>query len=816
MAKNLDFKVNVDVQDNTEASIARLRELRKEIMNVSAGSEDFRRLRTEMDDIEDSLKSARVGAGNFVDILGTVPGPIGEIGSKASDTVNILKQFSMLSVADLKKSFVDLKDDIVNSAKNLANISGITKAYTVLNNFLAASLVKVGVAEGAAAAGATALSAAIISTGIGALVVGLGLAVSALIEFASGEKEAKAATDAFNRSLEESNNKITARTEAMNRENALAIAALKAQGASEAEIRDLQLSQEREKMLTAKANLYEALAQLRKASEIEDENARKEAMDKAMSSYKTHYKNLLDVQNNYKIKRLENISADNAEAQRKADEAQAKAEKLQAERERRAEEARQKREAERKQAAENRKTAINKITEQENEIELNLIEDSYLKQFTAIKQAYDKKVKEIKDQRAKDLSNTKLYNQQLENEEILYNQNIDKIREGFFKEMEDKVRGWREESAITKEESSDIELEKTEEYYDQLIKEAEDYDKRMREIGGEEPIIVYLGITTEDGFEFSEAETPAEKLEKKKQEALKKIRAKYNNEELQEQFSKNQLIVENEMTSFEEKLRINKENQDILNQVYFESEAERTAALKANSDQRKAIEQAEFEFKMSKTLAGIELASQAGAFLQQIAGKNKGLAIAGVIVEQAGAIGKIIANTAIANAKAIAISPLTAGQPFVTINKISAALSIASTIAGAAKAISEINKADSSAGAGSASGSGTAQTTPSKFAQGGLLKGPLHATGGISVGLGEAEGGEFIVNRYATASFLPLLESINNTGRGKTVSQNNLSSDAENAMLYNQQQPIIKTYVVASDITSAQEAQKKISDIARL
>ena len=813
MAKNLDFKVNVDVQDNTEASIARLRELRKEIMNVSAGSEDFRRIRTEIDDIEDSLKSARVGAGNFVDILGTVPGPIGEIGSKASDTVNILKQFSMLSVADLRKSFVDLKDDIVNSAKNLANISGITKAYTVLNNFLAASLVKVGVAEGAAAAGATALSAAIISTGIGALVVGLGLAVSALIEFASGEKEAKAATDAFNRSLEESNNKITARTESMNRENALAIAALKAQGASEAEIRDLQLSQEREKMLTAKANLYEALAQLRKASEIEDENARKEAMDKAMSSYKTHYKNLLDVQNNYKIKRLENIAADNAEAQRKADEAQAKAEKLQAERERRAEEARQKREAERKQAAENRKTAINKITEQENEIELNLIEDSYLKQFTAIKQAYVKKVKEIKDQRARDLSNTKLYNQQLENEEILYNQNIDKIREGFFKEMRDKVRGWREESLITEEESRDIELKKTIEYYDQLIKEVEDYDKRMREIGGEGPIIVYLGYT-EDGFDFSEqeTETPAEKLEKKKQDALKKIRAKYNNEELQEQFSKNQLIVENEMTSFEEKLRINKENQDILNQVYFESEAERTAALKANSDQRKAIEQAEFEFKMSKTLAGIELASQAGVFLQQIAGKNKGLAIAGVIVEQAGAIGKIIANTAIANAKAIAISPLTAGQPFVTINKISAALSIASTIAGAAKAISEINKADASAGAGS----GTAQTTPSKFAQGGLLKGPLHATGGISVGLGEAEGGEFIVNRYATASFLPLLESINNTGRGKTVSQNNLSSDAENAMLYNQQQPIIKTYVVASDITSAQEAQKKISDIARL
>lgn len=58
-----------------------------------------------------------------------------------------------------------------------------------------------------------------------------------------------------------------------------------------------------------------------------------------------------------------------------------------------------------------------------------------------------------------------------------------------------------------------------------------------------------------------------------------------------------------------------------------------------------------------------------------------------------------------------------------------------------------------------------AQVRNRKFATGGLLNGPLHSSGGIK-GTGsfsnvEVEGGEFIVNRAATAQYLPLLESIN-------------------------------------------------------
>lgn len=79
-----------------------------------------------------------------------------------------------------------------------------------------------------------------------------------------------------------------------------------------------------------------------------------------------------------------------------------------------------------------------------------------------------------------------------------------------------------------------------------------------------------------------------------------------------------------------------------------------------------------------------------GDLLQEVAEGNKGLAITGVIVEKVGAIAKIIANTAIANTKAIAAFPFTKGQPFVGINTATAGISIAATTAAAVKAISGI------------------------------------------------------------------------------------------------------------------------------
>ena len=149
------------------------------------------------------------------------------------------------------------------------------------------------------------------------------------------------------------------------------------------------------------------------------------------------------------------------------------------------------------------------------------------------------------------------------------------------------------------------------------------------------------------------------------------------------------------------------------------TENQRTQIKQQSADERMAIDMAELDARAEMQNAYLDLAGQFGSFLKEIAGKNKKLAIAGVIVEQAAAIGKIVVNTGIANAKAVAASPLTGGLPWVAINTISAALSIASSVAAGVKAIQQINSADSgtapSAGGSlprSAGGAGAASTAP--------------------------------------------------------------------------------------------------------
>ncbi len=120
------------------------------------------------------------------------------------------------------------------------------------------------------------------------------------------------------------------------------------------------------------------------------------------------------------------------------------------------------------------------------------------------------------------------------------------------------------------------------------------------------------------------------------------------------------------------------------------------------TNQEVATERAAQESKIALQNAYADLAGQFGQTLQAIAGKNKGVAIAGVIIEQASNIAKIVANTAAANAKAAAAFPLTGGAPWTIINTISAGLSIASTIAAASKAISQIKSTNAESATGGA------------------------------------------------------------------------------------------------------------------
>lgn len=139
---------------------------------------------------------------------------------------------------------------------------------------------------------------------------------------------------------------------------------------------------------------------------------------------------------------------------------------------------------------------------------------------------------------------------------------------------------------------------------------------------------------------------------------------------------------------------------------------------------RKNIDEQELESKrqMADQTATI-LNGLSNLFGKQTAA-GKAAAIAAIVVEQAASISRVISNTAAANAKAVAASPLSGGMPWVALNTVSAAVSIASSIANARKSIQQINSnAQNVSGGGATAPSAggvapvSAQPTPTVTAQ---------------------------------------------------------------------------------------------------
>jgi hypothetical protein len=223
-------------------------------------------------------------------------------------------------------------------------------------------------------------------------------------------------------------------------------------------------------------------------------------------------------------------------------------------------------------------------------------------------------------------------------------------------------------------------------------------------------------------YDDEDAKKAEEKAKKDKEDLLKKqeeergilltgLQAQF--EDLDRKNKQSDLDFEQDLVRLKEQKEILASEEAIELQNTELTEFQKTEIRKKYADARMAIttqeidtEKAAAAAKHEINMAYLGLFEQFGNLLGQVAGKNKALAIAGIVISQAASIGQIIANTAVANAKSVAALPLTFGQPWVTINTISAALSIASTVAAAAKSISSINSAASAAGISGGGGGG--------------------------------------------------------------------------------------------------------------
>jgi len=83
MAK--DVEVNLNVKNNVEGSIAELKKLKKQLKDTEVGTDAFKNLYNQIDDLEDKIKSAKNVSSDWVDSLASAGGPIGELGTSINN-----------------------------------------------------------------------------------------------------------------------------------------------------------------------------------------------------------------------------------------------------------------------------------------------------------------------------------------------------------------------------------------------------------------------------------------------------------------------------------------------------------------------------------------------------------------------------------------------------------------------------------------------------------------------------------------------------------------------------------------------------------
>ena len=615
------IKVQVDVETNVEQSIAGLKALKKQLRDTAAGSDEFKRLANEIDDLEDKLKGAKAGAADWIDTLESAGGPIGALGGALNKAKVATISFGtalkaagigliVAAVAGLVAAFSQQEGAMKKLQPLLIGfekiLGGIFKAFEpLLDVFIemaTSALPYITKGIGMFYSGLYSLFTLVKNVGVSAGKILKGiftLDFDALKEGAAGIKDAftsvGATFDATYKRFEEGTKQ--------------------------------QTKTQKENLKTQKDDADKALQDKLKRMESEDklDEARLEKLKQEALVLATTEQQKLDVEKAFAQKtydlRLKDLTDKQALYQ--------------------------------KDSIEYKNLEAEKIK----------LQSEFLNQTTA----FGEKQKDITNKTSKELFDIEVAALQLR-----------------------KAKG-----------------ELSEKEYQQAL-----FDIKAKYATDSKQL-----IDAEIALETYKTEQKKKLAEEERGIVANRLQAEF--EDLDRKSKLADFDFEQDLARIQEQRGIlaEQEKNDLANTDL--TEFQKTEIRKKYADQRIALntlevdtEKAAMQAKHDINMAYLGLFEQFGNVLGQIAGKNKALAIAGVVISQAAAIGQIIASTGMANAKAVSASPLTFGAPWVLINTISAGLSIAATIAGAVKSIQQINSAASAAGVSGGGGGGSVGAAP--------------------------------------------------------------------------------------------------------
>lgn len=245
---------------------------------------------------------------------------------------------------------------------------------------------------------------------------------------------------------------------------------------------------------------------------------------------------------------------------------------------------------------------------------------------------------------------------------------------------------------------------------------------------------------------------------------------------------------------------------------------------RTSANNRIAIERAVDQAKIQGKIAVLKGVAQ--IFGQETV-IGKAAALTQLALSKAEAVGTILTAMGVANAKAVAASPLTGGLPFTAVNTVQLLAAIASVGSGVAQAIGIISGAKMDGVSQGLDGlsQGLSQIGNKKAAKGMIAKGPSHANGGINAitpeGMVEIEGGEAVINKKSTAMFYDVLSEINQLGGGVKFANGGIQGGLnvsrlptvqntfKNAIDMNMLGEVLKDYIVEGSLIGTQLGSKE-------
>ena len=832
--------------DRTLSLAEQQRILQKELLKTPEGTKQFEILNNTLNDTRDSMERVKVKSQDIYGSLSLLPGPIGGISSSVNQAVDSFKIFGGFKTSDLKAQFKNLGNDVKDVASTIGKLTGITKTYDTINAALGKTFGVTANSSKVASVAMKGFSAALTATGVGAIVTALGYLVGnfdkvkeAIFNLIPGLKSVAdffggiidKVTDFFGITSQAERNleKFRKATDRVNEGLEAEIAILEAQGAT------AQVIHEKKKQLIENELnfLRESLKQKGKLTDEEMKQFRKLKNDLQVeeATFQTNQKKVAedaakDAADKSKASAEKALAAKKAENQALIDLELAKND---------IDEKNLRKLLDEKLRLEklNGKAREKAIKDNEKIIDAALageidrakeLAKSQKALADATQERSDDTIKALQDEQAQTQETYRIESKAITDKMALYDQESVEYQNLVV------AKNNLDANYIKQQKANTEAIKKTKEEQAKSIAEVDTQIVEAQLNALKDSLEKQLQVIQADGENRREtfknnldellkngtitAEQYGEKLKAFNAALGEEIQNQTNaaiGEDFWNQFNTN---LDNALLKTEGNFARTKEvilaSQLQLDEAYAAgtiAEADYTAAslqnqamLKDASAQRIAAVSA-LAASTGQLAGAMGEESAAGRVLVKV---QQALALTGTalaLVDTFQGIGKDLKKGFPTNIIAVAS----------TLALIATAFSQAKSLFGKSpKDLGRID-VDTSGGGGSAAAG-------AKFAKGGLLNGPSHSQGGIKTSFGELEGGEFVVNKRSTRSFMPLLSAINAAGNRK-YEQGGITpsiSDLQAMMADQQQQPIIKTYVVASEMYSQAEADKKLANLAKL